>query len=93
MLHAPKNGFFYVIDRTNGELISADNFVETTWASHIDMETGRPVEVPGSRYEGAVASVLAAGTEVTYDLRPGRSTEGAAGTREMAAAIIRAMER
>jgi isocitrate dehydrogenase (NAD+) len=45
------------------------------------------------RLEGAVASVLAAGTEVTYDLRPGRSTEGAAGTREMAAAIIRAMER
>jgi quinohemoprotein ethanol dehydrogenase len=57
MLHAPKNGFFYVIDRTNGELISADPFVETTWASHIDLETGRPVEVPGSRYESGIASV------------------------------------
>ena len=46
-----------------------------------------------TRLEGAVASVLAAGTDVTYDLRPGRSTEGASGTREMAAAIIKAMER
>ena len=51
MLHAPKNGFFYVIDRTDGSLISAEKFVEVTWASHVDMETGRPVEVPGSRYE------------------------------------------
>ncbi|HSH76046.1 MAG TPA: PQQ-binding-like beta-propeller repeat protein, partial [Longimicrobiales bacterium] len=57
LLHAPKNGFFYVIDRTNGELISAEPFVETTWASHIDEETGRPVEVPGARYEEGIASV------------------------------------
>lgn len=57
ILHAPKNGFFYVIDRTNGELISAENFVETTWASSIDLETGRPVEVPGARYESGMASV------------------------------------
>ena len=51
LLHAPKNGFFYVVDRTNGELISADAFTPTTWASHIDLETGRPVEINGSRYE------------------------------------------
>jgi quinohemoprotein ethanol dehydrogenase len=57
LLHAPKNGFFYVIDRTNGELISAENFVETTWATHIDMTTGRPVEVPGARYEDGMANV------------------------------------
>jgi PQQ-dependent dehydrogenase (methanol/ethanol family) len=57
MLHAPKNGFFYVIDRTNGELISAEPFVETTWASSIDLATGRPVEVPGARYESGMASV------------------------------------
>jgi quinohemoprotein ethanol dehydrogenase len=44
LLHAPKNGFFYVIDRTNGKLISANNFVPVNWASHIDMATGRPVE-------------------------------------------------
>ncbi len=51
LLHAPKNGFFYVIDRETGKLVSAEPYAETTWASHIDMETGRPVEIPGSRYE------------------------------------------
>ncbi len=57
MLHAPKNGFFYVIDRTNGELISAEPFTTTTWATHIDLATGRPAEVPGARYETAAALV------------------------------------
>ncbi len=51
MLHAPKNGFFYVIDRANGKLVSAEPFADVSWASHIDMATGRPVEVPGARYE------------------------------------------
>nr|WP_245196506.1 PQQ-dependent dehydrogenase, methanol/ethanol family [Sphingomonas jejuensis] len=50
VMTAPKNGFFYVIDRTNGRLISAEPFVETTWAKRIDRETGRPVEEPGVRY-------------------------------------------
>lgn len=50
VMTAPKNGFFYVIDRTNGELISAEPFVKVTWATHIDKETGRPVEVPEARY-------------------------------------------
>lgn len=50
ILHAPKNGFFYVINRETGKLISAEPFVETSWASHIDVKTGRPVEVPGARY-------------------------------------------
>jgi len=51
LMHAPKNGFFYVIDRENGKLISAEPFAHITWASHVDMETGRPVENPGARYE------------------------------------------
>jgi quinohemoprotein ethanol dehydrogenase len=53
LLHAPKNGFFYVINRETGKLISADPFVETSWASHVDMSSGRPVETPGARYENA----------------------------------------
>jgi len=57
ILHAPKNGFFYVIDRTDGRLISAEKFAETSWATHIDMETGRPVEVAGARYEEGPAIV------------------------------------
>ncbi len=51
LMHAPKNGFFYVIDRESGELISAETFSDINWATHVDMETGRPVEVPGARYE------------------------------------------
>lgn len=42
--HADRNGFFYVIDRNNGKLINATPFVnQTTWASKIDLATGRPV--------------------------------------------------
>jgi len=60
ILQAPKNGFFYVLDRENGELISAEPYVKTTWASHIDPETGRPVEIEGARYEDGPALVMPA---------------------------------
>src|SRR5207244_9380208 len=40
---ANKNGFMYVIDRTNGKLIAAHPLVKVNWASHIDLKTGRPV--------------------------------------------------
>ncbi len=49
LMQAPKNGFFYVLDRVTGELISAEKFTEVNWASHVDMETGRPVETEGAR--------------------------------------------
>src|SRR5215475_6379793 len=42
LLSANKNGFMYVIDRTNGKLIAAHPFVKVNWASHIDLKTGRP---------------------------------------------------
>ena len=51
LLQAPKNGFFYVLDRETGELISAEPYVKVTWAKGIDKKTGRPIEVPGMRYE------------------------------------------
>ena len=60
LMHAPKNGFFYVINRANGELISAEPYTVTTWATHIDMATGRPVEVPAARYEDAPFKVAPA---------------------------------
>jgi len=44
IMQAPKNGFFYVLDRETGEFISADNYVPVTWATHVDPETGRPVQ-------------------------------------------------
>lgn len=44
LMQAPKNGFFYVIDRVTGKFISAKPYVYTNWATHIDPQTGRPVE-------------------------------------------------
>lgn len=49
LMQAPKNGFFYVLDRATGELISAQPFAVTTWATEVDMATGRPVETPDAR--------------------------------------------
>ncbi len=51
LLHAPKNGFFYVLDRTNGQLISAIPYTVVAWADGIDLKTGRPVEHAGARYK------------------------------------------
>jgi quinohemoprotein ethanol dehydrogenase len=51
LMSAPKNGFFYVIDRTNGKFISAMPFVKVNWAYSIDKTTGRPIENPASRYQ------------------------------------------
>ena len=48
ILHAPKNGFFFVVDRTNGKFISAKNFVDVNWATGYDAN-GRPIEVPTAR--------------------------------------------
>ncbi|MEO6338731.1 MAG: PQQ-dependent dehydrogenase, methanol/ethanol family [Caulobacteraceae bacterium] len=48
LLHTPKNGFFYVLDRTTGKLLSAKNVIPNTWASRIDLKTGRPVIFPGA---------------------------------------------
>ena len=53
ILHAPKNGFFYVIDRTNGKFISAKNFVDVNWATGYDAN-GRPIEVAGGARRRAV---------------------------------------
>jgi len=50
IMQAPKNGFFYVLDRATGELISAKNYAVVNWATGIDMKTGRPIENPASRY-------------------------------------------
>jgi alcohol dehydrogenase (cytochrome c) len=59
LIHADKNGFLYVIDRTSGEPIAANTFVDdVNWADRIDLETGRPVVT--DVYKNAVA-----GQEVT----------------------------
>ena len=50
IMQAPKNGFFYVLDRATGEFISADNYIDVNWATGIDPNTGRPIETQEARY-------------------------------------------
>ena len=65
ILNGNKNGFLYVIDRTNGKLIAAHPMTRVTWATHIDLKTGRPVLTD-------VAARLIAGEEV--EVYPQRGT-------------------
>jgi quinohemoprotein ethanol dehydrogenase len=51
LMHAPKNGFYYVVDRETGKLISAEKIGQVSWAKGVDLKTGRPIENPGIRYE------------------------------------------
>jgi quinohemoprotein ethanol dehydrogenase len=57
LLHAPKNGFFYVLDRETGKLLSAANYVEVTWAKGIDLKTGKPIETKSAQYREKPALV------------------------------------
>ncbi|RDI10050.1 quinohemoprotein ethanol dehydrogenase [Comamonas sp. AG1104] len=51
LLHAPKNGYFFVIDRQNGKFISARNFVPVNWARGYDAK-GRPIMEEAVRVAG-----------------------------------------
>lgn len=50
IMQAPKNGFFYVLDRETGELLSAEPFVPVNWATHVDKPTGRPAFTEAADY-------------------------------------------
>jgi quinohemoprotein ethanol dehydrogenase len=58
LMQAPKNGFFYVLDRATGELISAEKFAPVNWATHVDPKTGRPVENPAADWTQAKSAQL-----------------------------------
>jgi PQQ-dependent dehydrogenase (methanol/ethanol family) len=72
LVQAPKNGFFYVIDRITGEFISAQGFADAlTWATGVDQETGRPIEVPEARYGTTGRGVyLSPGPTGAHNWRP-----------------------
>lgn len=57
LMHAPKNGFFYVLDRATGKLVSAKQFAIVTWAKGVDLKTGKPIEDPDARYKDKMAIV------------------------------------
>jgi quinohemoprotein ethanol dehydrogenase len=62
LMQANKNGFFYVLDRKTGALISAKAIVPITWASGVDLKSGRPIENPDARYSE---------TGKPFDVKPG----------------------
>ena len=65
MIQTNKNGFMYVLDRTNCKLIAAHPYVKVNWATHIDLATGRPVLTD-------ISKRFAAGEEV--EIWPSRGT-------------------
>lgn len=70
LLHAPKNGFFYVMDRLTGELISAQPYAQkVTWATSIDLKTGRPNFNPEARY-GKNAAVVSPSDAGAHNWHP-----------------------
>ncbi len=70
LMQAPKNGFFYLLDRATGELLSAKNFAPVTWASGVDMETGRPIENPAARWPGSAPSFQLPGPLGAHNWHP-----------------------
>ena len=57
IMQAPKNGFFYVLDRQTGEFISAKKYVPVTWATKVDETSGRPIENEETNYKGRVREI------------------------------------
>jgi len=70
ILHAPKNGFFYVINRETGRLISAKPFTFTNWAKEIDLTTGRPIESPTARYPKGESAPIVPGPAGAHSWHP-----------------------
>jgi PQQ-dependent dehydrogenase (methanol/ethanol family) len=58
IVHAPKDAFFYVLDRVTGELISADPITKVSWTSGIDPKTGKPNVNPAARYRTTAVTVM-----------------------------------
>ncbi|PHZ85178.1 PQQ-dependent dehydrogenase, methanol/ethanol family [Paremcibacter congregatus] len=58
LMQAPKNGFFYVLDRETGELLSAEKYATVTWASHVDMKTGKPQILEQANYDAERKLIL-----------------------------------
>jgi len=69
LMQAPKNGFFYVLDRATGKLISAEPYVAMNWASGIDKASGRPIVNPEARY-GEVPVLLTPGAGGGHNWNP-----------------------
>lgn len=71
LLHAPKNGLFYILDRATGKLLSAKPYTRVTWASGIDLQSGRPIETTEAQYEKSdKALVVSPGPAGAHNWQP-----------------------
>ncbi len=50
LMQVSKNGFFYALNAATGKLLRADKYTTVSWASGVDMKTGRPIENPEARF-------------------------------------------
>ena len=69
IMQAPKNGFFYVLDRLTGELLSAEAITRVTWAKGVDLETGRPIETAHARF-GDLLTTISPGPGGAHNWQP-----------------------
>lgn len=69
LMQAPKNGYFFVLDRTNGKLISAKPYVKMNWSDGIDPKTGSPRVLPIARY-GETPVMLTPGAAGGHNWNP-----------------------
>ncbi len=70
LLHAPKNGLFYVIDRENGAVISAKPYTLINWATGVDLKTGRPIETDIAHYPGSDPAPIVPGPLGAHSWHP-----------------------
>jgi quinohemoprotein ethanol dehydrogenase len=70
LLHAPKNGIFYVIERETGALISAKPFTFINWATGVDLKTGRPIESATARYASVDSPPIVPGPLGAHSWQP-----------------------
>jgi quinohemoprotein ethanol dehydrogenase len=70
LMQAPKNGFFYVLDRITGKLLSAEPYASINWAKGIDPKTGRPIENEGVRYPDGKTIVISPGPGGVHNWHP-----------------------
>jgi len=68
LMQAPKNGFYFVLNRETGKLISAEKIGRVDWAIGYDLKTGRPIEAPNARYD--TARILWPGTFGVHNWQP-----------------------
>jgi quinohemoprotein ethanol dehydrogenase len=70
LLQAPKNGFFYVLDRATGALISAKPFTDINWATGVDPDSGRPILTSLARYWSGKSSAIVPGPLGAHSWHP-----------------------